>query len=136
MKYHLEMLGRYNQCLNLKIYLAVSRLSEKDLAENHGAFFGSILGTLNHIMVGDIIWLKRFAKNPSSMVSLNDVVELPNPTSLDQIVCNDFANLHSQRIWLDKQIIEWLGEITDSDLDNILITKRQLAKPIPSNTQV
>ena len=74
MRYHFEMLGRYNQWLNSKIYLAASRLSEKDLAENHGAFFGSILGTLNHIMVGDIIWLKRFAKYPSSMVSLSGVV--------------------------------------------------------------
>ena len=128
MRYHLEMLGRYNQWLNSKIYLAASRISEKDLAENHGAFFGSILGTLNHIMVGDIIWLKRFAKHPSSMVSLSGVVELPNPTSLDQIIYNDFASLHSQRIWLDKQIIEWLVEIADTDLDNIIDYKTTMGE--------
>ncbi|MFT7690776.1 MAG: putative damage-inducible protein DinB [Porticoccaceae bacterium] len=128
MRYHLEILGRYNQCLNSKIYLAASQLSEKGLAENHGAFFGSILGTLNHIMVGDIIWLKRFAKHPSSMVSLSGVVELPDPTSLDQIVCNDFASLHSLRVWLDKQIIDWLAEITDSDLDNIIDYKTTMGE--------
>jgi len=128
MRYHFEMLGRYNQLLNSKIYLAASRLSEKGLAENHGAFFGSILGTLNHIMVGDIIWLKRFAKHPSSMVSLSGVVDLPNPASLDEIIYKDFANLHSQRIWLDKQIIEWLGEINDTDLDNIIDYKTTMGE--------
>lgn len=128
MKYHLKMLGRYNQWLNSKIYLAASRLSEKDLVENHDAFFGSILGTLNHIMVGDIIWLKRFAKHPSSRVSLSGVTELPNPTSLDQIICKDFANLHNQRIWLDKLIIDWLNEITDSDLDNIIDYKTTMGE--------
>ena len=128
MRYHLEILGRYNQCLNSKIYLAASQLSEKGLAENHDAFFGSILGTLNHIMVGDIIWLKRFAKHPSSMVSLSGVVELPNPTSLDQIIYSNFANLHSQRIWLDKQIIEWLDEIADTDLANIIDYKTTMGE--------
>gem|GEM_PF-1032856 len=53
--YNVEcLLSRYNQWM---------KLPADELARDCGAFFGSLPGTLNHIMVADIIWLQRFTEH-------------------------------------------------------------------------
>ncbi len=81
-KEHFELLATYNQWMNAKIYEAAERLPAADLVKDRGAFFGSILGTLNHILVADMIWLKRFATHPACQHTLQAVADLPDPTSL------------------------------------------------------
>ncbi|MGO1502943.1 MAG: DinB family protein [Marinobacter sp.] len=120
LKDHFELLSIYNQWMNSKIYESASSLSATDLTKDRGAFFGSILGTLNHILVGDTIWLKRFATHPSCVGSLQEVANLPNPTSLSQIVFDDIGSLSEHRAWLDRQIISWIAELTEGDLDFVL----------------
>lgn len=120
LKQYLELLASYNQWMNSKVYDAAAQLTETDLAKDRGAFFGSILGTLNHIVVGDTIWLKRLAAHPSCLTSLREVADLPNPTSLNQIVFDDFSELHEHRSWLDQQIINWIGELSEGDLEYVL----------------
>ncbi len=120
LKDHFELLATYNQWMNSKVYEAAGHLSPTDLAKDRGAFFGSILGTLNHILVGDTIWLKRFATHPSCVTSLREVAGLPKPTSLDQIVFDDFDSLSEHRIWLDQRIIDWIAGLSDGDLDFVL----------------
>lgn len=56
----------YNRLMNQRQYEACANLSEAQLKQDQGAFFKSILGTLNHILVGDIIWLKRFGAPKSA----------------------------------------------------------------------
>lgn len=53
-------LARYNSLANRRLYDAVAGLSQEDYEAARPAFFGSIRGTLNHILVGDRIWLARF----------------------------------------------------------------------------
>lgn len=120
LKYHFELLADYNQSMNLKVYEAAGRLTATELDQNRGAFFGSILGTLNHIVVADTIWLKRFAHHPSCRNSLRVVADLPDPTSLDQIIHSDFARLTEHRVWLDRVIIDWVDTLSDNDLDLLL----------------
>ena len=117
--------------MNSKIYESASSLSATDLTQDRGAFFGSILGTLNHIVVGDTIWLKRFANHPSCVGSLQEVANLPNPTSLSQIVFDDIGSLFEHRTWLDRQIISWVAGLTQSDLDFVLSYNN--TKGIPAN---
>ena len=45
------LMGRYNRDMNQRLYAAAQSLSEEQLASNVGAFFQSILGTLNHLLV-------------------------------------------------------------------------------------
>ena len=120
LKSHFELLSVYNQWINSKIYKTAGQLCATELTKDRGAFFGSILGTLNHIIVGDIIWLKRFATHPSCLDSLREVAGLENPTGLDQVAINDFGALAEHRFWLDGKIINWLTELTEADLDFIL----------------
>src|SRR5690554_3984164 len=97
LKNHFELLANYNQWMNAKVYDAATQLSADELAKDRGAFFGSILGTLNHILVGDTIWLKRFATHPSCKDSLRENTTLDNPTSLNQIIFGDIARLTEHR---------------------------------------
>jgi len=63
-------LASYNQWMNRKLYNAAAVLSDEQLSRNSGAFFGSILGTLNHIAVGDILWLQRIARTFPTLTAL------------------------------------------------------------------
>ncbi len=85
-------LARYNTLANVRLYEACARLSDAERKKARPAFFGSIHGTLNHIMVGDRIWLARFAGE-----------EVPS-TNLDAILYDDFDELRRAREFEDKRI--------------------------------
>lgn len=120
LKKHFELLGTYNQWMNSKVYEAAGRLDANELARDRGAFFGSITGTLNHLVVGDTVWLKRFATLPACAESLAEIVRLPHPDSLDQILFEDFTELSGHRAWMDRLIIDWVDALTDDSLEAIL----------------
>ena len=120
LKEHFQLLAAYNQWMNAKVYEAAGRLSASELARDRGAFFGSILGTLNHIVVADTVWLKRFVTHPSCVDSFQSVAELDNPGSPDQILFDDLGRLKEHRIWLDRQIIDWISQLSERDLDVVL----------------
>lgn len=114
---HFQLLAQYNQWMNGRLYAAAGRLDASELAAERGAFFGSILGTLNHIVVGDTIWLQRFAAHPSG-AALQDVAALPKPT-LDSWVCDDLAALAVHRAWLDEQICRWVSDLSEDVLEGV-----------------
>lgn len=130
LKDHFKLLATYNQWMNAKIYEAAGRLSAEERAKDRGAFFGSILGTLNHILVGDTIWLKRFATLPSCRTSLCEVNDLPDPSSLNQILFEDFAALSERRVWLDSLIIHWVDELSDDELEVVLSYRTTKGVPV------
>ena len=53
---HIALLASYNAWMNIKLFEAASKLSAQELAQDRNAFFGSILGTLNHLIVADTIF--------------------------------------------------------------------------------
>ena len=75
---HFCLLAKYNSRMNRQLIDAASTLNQEALIEDKGAFFQSILGTMNHILAGDIFWLRRFyAQQPqrfSELQILNDLV--------------------------------------------------------------
>lgn len=117
---HIRLLACYSQWMNTRVYDAAARLPLEELNRDRGAYFGSIMGTLNHLMVGDTIWLKRFACHPSSASHLTEVLALPSPARLDQRLFEDFDALRSHRAWLDEKILDWSTQLSDSDLDDTL----------------
>jgi len=111
----LQLFAAYNASMNEKVYAAASRLSEDDLRANKGAFFGSVLATLNHIIAGDTIWLKRFAQFP--FATLAPMANWPMPSALDEIEYADFAVLLSKRREMDQLITTWTAQLTEEQLD-------------------
>ena len=57
---YIQIMARYNGWQNRSLYMAASGLSEAARQQDRGAFFGSIHGTLSHILFGDTIWMSRF----------------------------------------------------------------------------
>src|SRR5215210_2254835 len=94
---HLRMLARYNALANRRLYESCARLGDAERKRERPAFFGSIHGTLNHIMVGDRIWLARFGGE-----------EVPS-TNLDAILYEDFGELWEAREAEDARIEEFVA---------------------------
>lgn len=113
-------MAEYNEWMNDKLYEAAMTLSDEELAANRMAFFGSIIGTLNHLVVGDTLWLKRFATHPANYSALELVNELPLPISLDQVAFTDIRSLSRHRKKLDQAIKNWARSIREEDLDYVM----------------
>ncbi|HZP87178.1 MAG TPA: DinB family protein [Burkholderiales bacterium] len=117
---HIRLLAQYNHWMNEKIYAAAGTLSAEQISEGRGAFFGSILGTLNHLVVTDIIWLQRLGAHPALHRALDAVRQTEAPRALNQILHTDLVSLRDTRKALDETIIAWTNELSPADLDHIL----------------
>ena len=104
---HFRMLAAYNTLANERLYEACARLSDDERRKDRKAFFRSILGTLNHIMVGDRIWLSRFEGG-----------EAPS-AGLDAILYDGFEQLHAARIFEDTRIEDFANSLDESFLDGV-----------------
>ncbi|MEQ1953228.1 DinB family protein [Mesorhizobium sp. CN2-181] len=104
MKQHFEMFAAYNRWANQHVYEAAANLTPEEFNRDTGAFFKSAMGTLNHLLVTDRIWMKRFS-------GLGDA-----PTALDAILFTDFTKLRPARIAEDERISDWIGSLTAKQL--------------------
>ncbi len=113
--HHDQVLGfaRYNQQFNQRLFDALAGLSEADRKKDLGAFFGSIHGTLNHVLLADRIWLGRFASAFPQLRSLQDAELVHQFSSLRQEVGADFDQLRASRRATDAVISAWAAELTD-----------------------
>ncbi|MDI1278789.1 DinB family protein [Methylobacter sp.] len=126
---HLRLLSRYNQWMNDKLYNTAAQLPADELTKDRSAFFGSLLSTLNHIMVADIIWLQRFSEHPAQHPALDRIRAMPNPQSLP----DDFTALSAERRNLDATIISWCEQLDASDLNHKLAYHNMKGEPAIKN---
>jgi uncharacterized damage-inducible protein DinB len=101
-RYH--MFAGYNAWCNERLYDATTQVSDANYRANRGAFFESLHGTLNHLLVGDRIWMRRFTGQGAV------------PTSLDAILFDDFMQLRSARRAEDERIRHYVGTLREDDL--------------------
>ncbi|MFC3032663.1 DinB family protein [Pseudoalteromonas fenneropenaei] len=117
---HIRLMAQYNQWMNDKLYAACGQLDEGQLAQPCNAFFDSILATLNHIMVADLIWLRRYGGLPAAHELQTALREYPIPNALNAILYADFSALTAARMQLDGLICAWINELTDAHLAQVL----------------
>ena len=117
---HVALMAQYNEWMNIRLYDAAAKLPGEELAADRKAFFGSLLGTLNHLVVTDTMWLKRFAGHPSGHAGLNPIRRLPAPTALNQILFTEFGALREHRRMMDAAIRQWAAELSEEDLQHVL----------------
>lgn len=106
MKTHCELLARYNQWANRRLYDAAATLSEDQLWQDKGAFFGSLMGTLNHILVADRLWIARLAG------------EAPPALGLDSVLCDDLVGLRQARAAEDERLLDFVLALDERKLAN------------------
>ena len=63
------LMASYNKWMNANVYAAAKTFPDGDLLADRGAFFGSILKTLNHLVIADTIWLTRLPTWTNSRIS-------------------------------------------------------------------
>ncbi|MBA2689542.1 MAG: damage-inducible protein DinB [Burkholderiales bacterium] len=101
-------MARYNRWMNDRLYQLCNELGDEERKKDRGAFFKSIHGTLNHILLGDRLWLGRFRGKPYSAASL------------DQELYSDFDALRLERAATDRDITAWASALTEQKLDSPL----------------
>jgi uncharacterized damage-inducible protein DinB len=114
---YIVLMAEYNAAMNRNVYAAAATLPHAELVADRKAFFGSILGTLNHLLAGDTIWLKRFAAHPAGFAALQVMHEVPLPAGgLAHSFGDDLASLLPHRLQRDGVISEWAAQIRAEDL--------------------
>jgi uncharacterized damage-inducible protein DinB len=113
-------MATYNEWMNDKLLEAAQSLTHDELVADRSAFFGSILATLNHLVIADTIWLKRFANHRAGYLLLEPIRGLPAPDTRDLLRFADLESIAVHRRWLDSIIVEWAQSIAESDLDFVM----------------
>ena len=108
MKRHFAMMAKYNSWANARVYAAARGLPDESYRRNVGAFFGSLHGTLNHLMVTDRIWMRRFTG------------EGDHPSQLNAIMFDDPPSLAKARKAEDDRIIRYVEGLPEEKLGSDL----------------
>ena len=108
---YVRLMAEYNAEMNRRLYAAAARLTDAERRADRGAFWGSVHGTLNHLLWGDTQWMSRF-----------DNWEKP-PVGIKQSggMIDDFATLQTRREQADAAIIDWASRADDAWLAEDLV---------------
>ncbi len=106
---YFRSLARYNQWANRRLYATAATLHETDYMRSLPSFFGSLHATLNHILVGDRLWMARVTGHPETGIA-----------SLDQILYADLVGLRVAREAEDARIINYADELDEPTLNSTL----------------
>ncbi|MCW5710492.1 DinB family protein [Shinella sp.] len=99
---HYRMFAAYNAWANRTLYAEVGKLDDEAFRRNLGAFFGSLHGTLNHLLAADRIWMKRFTGSGDA------------PARLDAILHEDLAGLAAARQAEDARLIAYTESLSEA----------------------
>jgi len=104
MKSRYQMFAGYNAWCNERLYDAAAEVPDAEYRADRGAFFKSLHGTLNHLLIGDRIWMRRFTGVGAQ------------PPSLDAILYDDFEALRVARRTQDTLISRYIDGLSEADL--------------------
>ena len=116
LKQHFDTFARYNAWANTRLFDAAASLSDADCRADRGAFFRSVHGTLNHLLVTDRVWMFRFTGEGAS------------PDRLDAILFEEFESLRHAREIEDARILQYVTGLDDASLEGA-ITYRRVSTP-------
>jgi uncharacterized damage-inducible protein DinB len=69
-----HFLAKYNEWMNERLYSVCAEIPDAERKAERGAFFGSVHGTLNHMLLADRIWLGHFDRTPYAATNLDEVL--------------------------------------------------------------
>ncbi len=101
---HLRAMAAYNRWANRRLYEAAAALPDADHRRPAGVYFGSMHGTLNHLLVVDRLWMRRMTGTGEA------------PDRLDAILFERFEELRAAREREDERIIGYVDGLSAADL--------------------
>lgn len=123
---YVQTMARYNAWQNSGYRKVVREMDMDDLTMDRGAFFGSILGTLNHLLWGDMLWMSRFDGGTAP--------EVPGIKASTDL-CKTPGEWEALRYGTDGRITLWAEGLGDIDLVGPLTwwsgaAGREMTKPL------
>ena len=118
-----RVMARYNRWMNERLYANLAEMPDAERRQDRGAFFGSIHGTLNHLLWGDRTWLGRFIDEPNTFPAYG------------ADMFPDFAQLAREREITDQKMLQWAGSVTQEWLASNLVYTRSadgLTRELPA----
>ena len=113
---HYQAMARYNRWMNEKLYGLCAKLPEEARKRDMGAFFRSVHGTLNHILLADHAWLIRFTGDAETYRFRHENGDPIEVRSLDQELYADFDALRAVRGETDERIERWTAGLSEENL--------------------
>jgi uncharacterized damage-inducible protein DinB len=89
----------FNSWANRRIYRACEQIGESAVCKDRPAFFGSIFGTLNHLLLVDILYMDRLRGRKTRF------------KRLDETICAEYGALREQQFAMDAEYADYLGEL-------------------------
>jgi uncharacterized damage-inducible protein DinB len=94
-----DLMARYNQWINTRLYAVCGAFSDGERRRDRGAFFGSMHGTLNHLLWGDRVWFGRLIDVPCTVPAFG------------ADTFDDFDELAHERRATDRSLLEWTAGV-------------------------
>jgi len=104
-KPHFQTFAAYNKWADTTLYDACEGLSEEVLNRDVGVYFSSLMGTLNHLVVTDRVWLSRLTGQGT------------HPPTLDTIITTDLAALRRLAMAEADRLIGWVDSQSSDELN-------------------
>lgn len=105
LKDHFALMAGYNAWANGRLYRMAGQLTDEQYRRNVGAYFESLQGTLNHLLVADRIWLRRLTGTGEA------------PKRLNEILYENLSELSAARRAEDERLIRFVESTTDEQLE-------------------
>jgi uncharacterized damage-inducible protein DinB len=108
MRRHFLMMATYNRWANRRLYAAAAALDAAAYRRDVGVYFGSLHGTLNHLLVADRIWMHRLEGTGAA------------PQALNQILFEELAALSAARVAEDERIVSFVAARDAAAFESVL----------------
>ena len=99
-----QLLANFNTWANTKIFSSCKELDDTEYKKDRGAFFSSIHGTLNHLLVVDRAYISRIEGRDHGL------------KSLDQILYENLFQLEEARIKEDKHLVDLINSLSEESI--------------------
>jgi len=111
-----SLLARYNSWMNKRLMERADVMGSARIEVDQQAYFSSIFGSFQHIMVGDLVWLRCYGVTPAFASLATSLVHFPEPTALNAPLYKTWAEFKEARLELDQLVSEWIQSLDDHSL--------------------
>ncbi len=101
---YVRLMAAYSAEMNRRLYAAAGRLDDARRRAAGGVFWGSLHGTLAHLLWADRMWMSRLAEWPKPAAKLAESASYGG----------GFTRLAASRARLDGDLLAW-GEAVDTE---------------------
>lgn len=112
-----HLLAKFNRWANQRLHSAAASLPQDEVVKDRGAFFGSILGTLNHIYLVDLLYRDRIEGQRSPFKGLDDILH------------DNMADLTRGQEEIDAYFLDYAEGLSEADLAGEIVFTTLLDEP-------